>query len=375
MGIESLFIKKETELIWENEINLIDPITKKEFLSVTTVDDVDINKLKLIGNIPKANMLMQQLPLAANIVQNETIKGAYKVVFPEGAVGTMMKYKNGMLGTPLVGSNGKITAHAGLVSLDNVSLTPLMVFTSMSAITGQYFMARIDESLESISKDVKNIINLFYDEKESEAFAAYNFYEYVKKNLQSILSNEILKISTLTNIQSNNNKLYSNILFYSKSINRKTKNLKSILSESMFTEKRLYKMEEMSNDISGLINQQCLAFELLCIGKISEIQVAEIYDKLYCENLIDELKIAGELIDKDIKTLIDESSDVLLQITKDASITKGMKSLHKFYENEGNNKKKQKEFEKNRKLFINDISKFSFDKAKEFIVIDNLVYT
>jgi len=37
-----------------------------------------------------------------------------------------MRYKNGMLGTPLV-NNGKIgNTHAGLVELQNLSLTPVM---------------------------------------------------------------------------------------------------------------------------------------------------------------------------------------------------------------------------------------------------------
>jgi len=46
--------------------------------------------------------LIQYLPIVQTAKQSEMLKGAYKVVFPEGAVGELMRYKNGMLGTPLV---------------------------------------------------------------------------------------------------------------------------------------------------------------------------------------------------------------------------------------------------------------------------------
>lgn len=365
--------KREEEVVLENELCIVDPVTKKSFLTISTIKSFDTMKKKVIGNVPRASMLLQQLPVALSIAQSEMMSGAYKVVFAEGAVGTMMKYKNGMLGTPLVGENGRVTAHSGLVPLEDISLTPLMVFSVMSAITGQYFMARIDESLGLIARDVKNIIELIYDEKESDSFTAYNFYEYVRKNIEMILGNEALKIATLTNIQANNNNMNSNISFYSKSINREVERLNDITSDSKLTAKRVSKLGE--NKIASLMKQQHLCFELFCIGKVYEMQVAEMYDKSYCENLISELKILGDLIDEDINKIIGKSEEVSLQIIRESTV-KGKDAVSQYKKIDRAYKNKQSEFEKNKQIFINNVCLFNIEnqKAKEFIIIDNLVY-
>ena len=147
------------------------------------------------------------------------------VVFPEGAVGELMRYKNGMLGTPLV-NNGKIgNTHAGFWSnCGKLSLTPVMVFTVISAITGQYFMARINKSLESISKDVREIISMFLDDKKAKNKAIFGFYTYIRNNLNIIINNSDLRIATLTNLQSYLVELKQNLLFYESTIKERMQN-------------------------------------------------------------------------------------------------------------------------------------------------------
>ena len=375
MSKELLSNNEEEIVSFKDEVRFLDPRSKKEFLAVMEVENKEINNKKCIGNLAKVNMFMQQLPLAVNIAQNQINGNAYKVVFPEGAIGTLMRYKNGMFGTPLIGDNGKITAHAGLVPIDNISLTPLMIFTAMSAITGQYFMAKIDEGLESITKSVKEIIDVIYDEKESDNFAAYNFYEYVKSNMQFILGNEALNLSTLTNLQATNNKMCSNILFFSKSIDRKIESITNIPDNSIFTGKRLSKMEEISNAILGLIKQQHLSFELLCIGKVYEIQVAEMYDEEYYNNIISELERIGEIVDLDVKKLIDKAEETLLEIIKKAAM-KGNDAVTKYKEAMLEYKNKQLEFERSKNNFIENIISFKNEniKAKEFVIANDLIY-
>lgn len=372
---KELLTNKEEEIIsFRDEVRFLDPISKKGFLNIMKVENEEINNKKCIGSIAKVNMFMQQLPLAVGIEQSEIIRNSYKIVFPEGASGTLMRYKNGMLGTPLIGSNGKISAHAGLVSVENTLLTPLMIFSAMSAITGQYFMARIDEGLETITKNVKEIIDIIYDEKESDNFSAYNFCEYVKSNMQIILGNETLKLSTLTNLQATNNKMCSNILFYSKSIKRKSTEIANIAKKLSTTEKRLADMDELSKVVFGLIRQQQLSFELLCIGKVYEIQVAEMYDEEYYKNIISELERVGEIADLDVKNTIKECEETLLQIIKKA--IKGDDAVTKFKEAMEDYKNKQLEFEKIKNNFIENIISFKNEntKAKEFIVVDDLLY-
>lgn len=375
MSIPSLFNEQEQIVSFQDEVIFVEPRTNKEFLTILKVENEEINNKKCIGNLEKVNMFMQQLPLAVNIAQNQINSNSYKVVFPEGAAGILMKYKNGMLGTPLIGESGKISDHAGLVPVDTISLTPLMIFTVMSTITGQYFMSRINEGLEVLTKDVKNIIDLIYDEKESDNFAAYNFYEYVKINMELILGNECLKLSTLTNLQATNNKMYSNILFYSKSIKRKIKSITNVTSNSKFTGKRLSEMEDISKIILDLITQQHLSFELFCIGKVYEMQVAEIYDEAYCKNIISELERVGKVIDTDVKLLINKYEETLLEIIKGANI-KGNEAVNKYKKDMLLYKNKQLNFEKNKNKFIKNIISFKNEniKPKEFLIVNDLIY-
>lgn len=375
MSKDLLSDKQEEVVDFKEEVRFIDPITKKEFLNIIEVSNEEINNKRCIGSLTKVNMFMQQLPLAVNVAQNQITSNAYKVIFPEGATGTLIKYKNGMLGTPLMSKNGKISSHAGLETIDNISLTPLMIFSAMSAITGQYFMAKIDEGLESITKNVKEIIDVIYDEKESDNFAAYNFYEYVKSNTQLILGNEALKISTLTNLQATNNKMCSNILFFSKSIYRKIEGITNIPDNSRFTGKRLLKMEEISSSILGLIKQQHLSFELLCIGKVYEIKVSEMYDEEYYKNIISELERVGKIVDSDFSKLIHKCEETLLEIIKKAAM-KGNEAVTKYKEDMLLYKNKQIKFEKIKNNFIENIISFKNEniKSKEFIILDDLIY-
>lgn len=375
MSKELSLIKQGEIVNFQDEVTFLDPKTKKEFLTVMQVENEEINNKKCIGSLAKVNMFMQQLPLSGNIVQNQISSNAYKVVLPEGASGTLMKYKNGMLGTPLIGENKKIADHAGLVPVDSISLTPLMIFTAMSAITGQYFMAKIDEGLESITKNVKEIIDVIYDEKESDNFAAYNFYEYVKNNMQLILGNEALKLSTLTNLQATNNKMCSNILFYSKGIKRKIENIANITKKLKFTGQKLSEMDELSKAVFELITQQHLSFELLCIGKVYEIQVAEMYDEEYYKNIILELERVGEIVDSDVIKLIDKCQETLLDIIKKAAM-KGDEAVTKYKKDMKKYKDEQLEFEKIKSNFIENIISFRNEniKAKEFVIVDDLIY-
>ena len=197
----------------DNSIEILDTNSNNSLINIQRVEDISIKNLKKINGMSRVNMLLQQLPLSTAISQNNALNGAFKVIVPEGATGTLMKYKNGLLGTPIIGENKKIVAHAGLEEIKSISLTPVMLFSAMSVITGQYFMSRIDESLSKIEKNVNEIIELIYDEKESDNLAIYNFFKYVNINLQTLIDNREMKIATLTNIQNYNNKLHSNILF------------------------------------------------------------------------------------------------------------------------------------------------------------------
>ncbi|MDU5721082.1 MAG: hypothetical protein E6Z86_02935 [Clostridium butyricum] len=381
MSILSIFTKKKktntNELVEYNNICFVEPMTKEKFLSILPNSNYDNIKLNKIGQATKLNMFLQQLPLVANIAQSKAMEGAYKIVLPEGAVGKLMKYKNGMMGTPFIGENGKVAGHAGLVPLDaSKVLTPLMVFSAISAVTGQYFMARIDKSLSIISKDVKEIIELIYDEKESDMYSIYDYYEYIKDNMATIIENESLKISILSNIQLNNNKMNSNIKFYNKSIHRKINDLTTATDESIFTSKRLDRVQELNHEIEKLMNQQSLCYELFCVGKMLELKVAEIYNKEYQDNIIKDFEKLGKEIEVNIDKLMFGCKKVLTEIREGAVLNES-KVLDKMLESNEQYKERKETLNNNVSNLINNIKMFALEssKEKEFYVIENELYT
>ena len=83
----------------------------------------------LMGNVP-------------NLVGAAQLGRAYKVVFPPGASGKLMRYSNGLLGTPIVNGPNRIAGHAGLKALSGPGVA-LGVFSVLAAVTGQYFMTQV----------------------------------------------------------------------------------------------------------------------------------------------------------------------------------------------------------------------------------------
>ena len=380
MSIFSIFKRKKDdnkkELTCFNNMCFVEPRTNKPFLSIIPNSICDGRKLKKIGSATKVNMFLQQLPLVANMAQSKAMEGAYKIVLPEGAIGKLMEYKNGMLSTTLIGENKKITGHAGLVPLDaSKALKPVMIFSAMSAVTGQYFMARIDKTLSVISRDVKEIIDLIYDEKEADMCSIYDYYEYVKKNMNIIIENEALKIASLTNIQSNNSKLNSNIKFYTKSIKRKLNQLSKVNKEDFFTSARLESAKNLNDEIDKIVNQQSLCYELFCIGKMMEARIAEVYDDEYYDNIKDEFKSLNEEIDSNVDSL-NECYEKVLSEMKEKAIIHEDKVADQLLTSNNYFIERKKILNDNMSNLINGVDMFLFEsrKEKEFYVIEDGLY-
>lgn len=372
---------KEVILGKSNSLQFIDPIDKKSLLFIESMfnekdesDKYDFG-LKPIGTSARMLSILQHMPLIQNIDQSQKLAGAYKVVFPEGAIGKLMEYKNGTLGTPLIKPNGKIGSHAGLVPIDSMSLNPVMIFTALSLVTGQYFMAKINKSLESISKDVKDIIIMMLDDKEARNQAIFNFYGYIKENLEFILNNSDLKLATLTNLQSYLIDLNQNKLFYEKTIDRKKNELQHIIEAYNTTNKRVAELEKLQNEVSNLLMQQHICLELYVIGKIYEMQLAQIYGEDYCNKLINEL---DEIIIKTIdfnRNIANEYIKTLNDIEESAIINK-VKIVFQREQIQENIIKRQYDFKRNIKSTVNSITDIIELNRKDqtFIIKDNNLY-
>ena len=292
-----------------NKINIVSEYSNEQLLSIEILQDYDKYDLKnpiSVGS--RVNAIFQALPMGQVVYQNKLLDGAYKVVMPKGVGGKLMEYKNGLLGTPVIGDNNKIQDHAGLKEISQLSVNPALIFTTMSFFTGQYFMSQINSSLQNISQDVKQIIKILLDDKKSRNDAIYEFYLEIVNNMDTILDNSDIRISYLTNIQSTLIDLRQNIKFYEKSINdiidRKNGNLYYVIDEKN-TNDRIYKAKKKFRELNDFLVQRCFCLQLFIMGKVLETQLAQVYDDRYIEKVIIDLETVKDDADKYNRKIVD----------------------------------------------------------------------
>lgn len=357
------------------QIDFISEYNKEQLLSIEILQDYDNNNLKnpiAIGS--RVNALFQALPMAQVAHQNKIMEGAYKIVMPEGVGGKLMKYKNGLLGTPVIGSNSKIQGHAGLEKISVPSINPAVIFTAMSFVTGQYFMAQINSSLKNISHDVKQIIKILLDDKKSRNYAIYEFYQEIINNMDIIFDNSDIRISYLTNIQSTLIDLRQNIKFYEKSIDdiidEKNGNLYSVINEKR-TNNRINEANKKFSELRDFLTQRYFCLQLFVMGKILETQLAQIYDDIYIKRVIDDLEMSKSSADIYNKKIINTYKNVFTKIEEKNWIWSSEDILEKrdniIKEIQNNNDN----FIKNYKSTINGIYNFiQFNKRENTFIID-----
>ena len=198
--------------------------------------ETTLSKKREIGS---ANMLLGQLPTLAGAKELST---AYKVVFPAGVTGKLMTLKNGanagLATTSVIGESGKIAGQAGLQSLSNFA-SPLAVFSALSMITGQYFMAEIDKSIKALSENIEEVQKQIDTSEESVVFSASIFLQEIKNDWNLILESENFKLSVISNIIKTVNDLTSSCYYFENRLNTKMSELKTNLQKNKISEDML----------------------------------------------------------------------------------------------------------------------------------------
>lgn len=274
-----------------DKLEFYDPINNNSLISLEFIQNYDKEDLKNpISSGSRLSNLMQAFPITQVIKQNKVLDEAYKIIIPERAAGKLMQYKNGLLGTPLIGANGKTISHAGLEKIHGISMNPVLIFTAMSLLTGQYFMAEIKKSLKCISENLEDIKRMILDDKISRNFAIYEFYQDISSNMEIVLEHDDLRVSYLSNVQSTFLDLKQNITSFEKRINQDIDDLKNNFKGGNTTKERIKSLEEEVEKIQEFIEQRFMCSFLYMQGKVLEIQLSKIYDIEYIQKTIFDLK-------------------------------------------------------------------------------------
>lgn len=156
--------------------------------------------------------LLQQVP---SLMAAGTMANAYLVRFPEGIPydpSMLMQYKNGGLGTAIMGDNS-IIEHA---SLHNLSTEAALfgAFTVMSIASSQYFLAQINSELKMMNLKIDKILEFLYGDKKAELISEISFTKYAYENYNSIMSHGQQRLATITSLKESKKVAMKDIEFY-----------------------------------------------------------------------------------------------------------------------------------------------------------------
>ena len=297
-----IFSQKTTKEI------IINDIYEKELFKILPVDNV-ISEDKSSHKIALTSSIIGTAP---NAIASYVMQNSYKIVFPAGTSGNLMRYSNGLIGTPII-KGGKIVGHAGLKSLAlNPATITLTVFTAASFVTGQYFMAIINEKLEKISNKIDELKRIVLSKIKAEVFSSASFLQYAYQNIDEIANSKEHKIATLTNVQHSTQTLMENMFFYEDNISCLMENIKSI--------EEIGQLEKTINEVFEYLSLWRFCVSGVFIGRVIEIRLSNNYDTLYLNKVKGEFKNKSECFQTFISELQIRTETIIKSKATDRNI-------------------------------------------------------
>ncbi len=182
-------------------------------------------------------MLMQAIP---DLVNGVASQDTYHVIYDKTRFALQQKSgcKNQVLGTLVErGTNNKIQGQAVLQKASAAPMAVGMIFTAMSAITGQYFLAEINTSLSSVGSNVEGIYQFLDTEKRSRLWANEQFLRQTMQSLPYIQENAYQKQASLNRLQDIRINSMADVDFYARMISYRTESLPKLGSKQDAVEK------------------------------------------------------------------------------------------------------------------------------------------
>lgn len=218
------------------------------------------------GQLMRISALTNQLPalVGMNVLSNSVV-----LTFPNGVQGVLMKLKAGGYSTVLQNpETGKIV---GTASLDFATQQAacLGAFTAMSIVSGQYFLAQINNSLAQISSGIDKILEFLYGDKRAELLSEVSFIRFAYENYNSVMEHSEQRIATLISLQNAKKVAMKDIEFYL-----------SDLSSTMTDKKN----GDIPVTVSKMIRtKDCLdlSLQLYTMSNLLEVYYSENYDPKY----------------------------------------------------------------------------------------------
>ena len=238
-------------------------------------DNANYKKLDIsLGQKAQLSMLVQQIP---QMMGADTIAKAYKVSFPKGLPHTLTRLKQGGFSS-LLRMNDRFIGTASLTPL-TVQAIALGAFSALSAVTGQYFLKKINNELQIVSRKLDDILNFLYGDKKAELIAEIGFVKYAYSNYNTIMMSDDQRTATIISLQAAKKVAAKDIEFYitdfSATVNREPKDYTD-LANTIDKTLQLKDSIEMSR-------------QLFVVSSILELYYAQNFEENYMEYIEKEM--------------------------------------------------------------------------------------
>ncbi len=149
----------------------------------------------------------------------------------------------------------------------------LGAFNVMAAVTGQYFLATINNNLTIVNDKLDDILNFLYGDKKAELMAEIDFVQYAYTNYGTIMMHEQQCLATIANLQAARKTAIQDVEFY-------------LSDMKNFIEKESKDYVELCEQTkSALKARECIemARQLYVMSGILELYYSQNYDDDYLE--------------------------------------------------------------------------------------------
>ncbi|RSK39046.1 hypothetical protein [Mangrovimonas spongiae] len=277
-----------------NEFKIIDTISNKSLFSfnkLNPTDNLSIKNSKIIDDKP--NRILQAIGSIPEFLSGGLLANSYVFKFPSGIAGSVMQIGGGQ-GTAIM-NGGQIVKHGAYFS--NLLLAaPLLAYSAGNMIIKQHYLAKINANLEKIDRKLDTLIDFEFIKKNAEIEAMIIFFKRAFSEYDLMKDNENYRNAMLSNIISQNIKIYELIHFYKNA-------LKKIEKDST---------TEYQKNIKYYFSLQ----ELFVFGKILEFNYANEYNPIIINNVISDFKEMKKDYSKIFASLLD-NQDELFKINVD----------------------------------------------------------
>ncbi|MDF3000995.1 MAG: hypothetical protein K0Q48_1114, partial [Bacillota bacterium] len=247
---------------------------------------------------------------AVRFAFKEAVEGTYRVILDPGTILAKSKQTAGAFrGSELNQVTNKVTGQAEFIENSaklSVSAAPqvaLNIFNAASFVTGQYFMAQVNEKLSDIKDGLDRIEQFLDADKQSKLKAALQTLEKVKRRISFIKDDEVQKNATITQLKSIQTQTQGFINFYQEQAES--------IRQAADKKDKDKKIGKNINDVGNYMTQYRCATLAYCMANLMELYLMDAPDADYFKIVHEDLKGIVNQYKDDYSSCQDEMKNYL----------------------------------------------------------------